>query len=270
MMKGLNEIALVVAVAALPFAANAQLKVLDDAAMGNLTGQAGVTLELQTRIDIAEVKYTDEGSLSLQNVSIGGANKTSYFGINSWGIDANNLLDNVKIDIDIAADGDAIINFGPINFSPIDFQVSIAKGELQGTTDSTTLFSNLNLVGLAGAGSFRVNTADDTLNFVTSLAIDDLDVDLDFLAVGLRDVQITGDTFDQSAPQPLRVFFNADGKLYSTANTRAASGQALALDLATINMDMRVGAVEIGGTSIGSLFLDNIAISNTHLEIYGH
>ena len=45
-MKGLKKIALATAVAAAPFAANADLKALDDSAMGNVTGQAGVTIEI--------------------------------------------------------------------------------------------------------------------------------------------------------------------------------------------------------------------------------
>jgi len=269
-MKCLRKSTLAVVIAAVPMLAQAELKVLDDSTLGAVTGQAGITIELETKIDIGEVKYTDEGSLSIQNVSLGGANKTSFLGINSWGVTASDTLDNIKIDIDIAADGDAIINLGPVEFGVIDFQLSMDKVELQGATDSTTVMSNFNLVGLMGAGSLIVDTADDSLNVVVSVAIDDLDFDLDFMAVGIRDVQVTGTTFNPSAPQALRAFFDVDFKVYSTANTRTASGQALAIDLNSLAMDVSVGAIEIGGTSIGSLYLDDLVISNTHMEIYGH
>ena len=45
-MKGLKKIALATAVAAAPFAAQAELTAMNDSAMGNVTGQAGVTIEL--------------------------------------------------------------------------------------------------------------------------------------------------------------------------------------------------------------------------------
>jgi len=54
-MKGLKKLALVTAVAALPFAAHADLRALDDSAMGNVTGQAGVTIELETEVSIGEI-----------------------------------------------------------------------------------------------------------------------------------------------------------------------------------------------------------------------
>jgi hypothetical protein len=58
-MKGLKKIALATAIAAAPFASHAGMKALDDTAMGNVTGQAGVTIELETKIGIGESRYTD-------------------------------------------------------------------------------------------------------------------------------------------------------------------------------------------------------------------
>lgn len=271
-MKNLRRSILAVVVAALPMIAPAELKVLDDSTLAAAIGQSGITIELETKIDIGEIKYTDEGSLSLQTVSLGGANKTSFLGINSWGVTASDTLDNIKIDIDIAANGDAIINFGPVDFGVIDFQLGIDKVELQGATDNTTVMSNFNLVGLIGAGSLIFGAADNSssVNVILSVAIDDLDFDLDFLSVGVKDVQVTGSTFNPSVPQPLRAFFDVDFKIYTKANARATNGQALAIDLDNLAMDVRVGAIEIGGTSIGSLHLDNLVVSNTHMEIYGH
>ncbi|MFN2361305.1 MAG: DUF6160 family protein, partial [Marinobacter sp.] len=45
-MKGLKKLALATAVAAAPFAAHAELQAMDDSTMGDVTGQAGVTIEL--------------------------------------------------------------------------------------------------------------------------------------------------------------------------------------------------------------------------------
>ena len=263
-MNGLNKKTLMALSLMVPAVAMAEIQPIDDAALG----------------DITEVIYTDTnsgalneiggGSLSAQNISIGGANKTSFFGLNTWGVTATDKLDNIKIDIDIAQDGDAIINLGPQTFGVIDFQVGIDKVELQGSTDSTTLMSNFNLVGLMGAASLIVDTADNSLNVVASIAIDDLDFDVDFLSLGLRDIQVTGTTFNPQAPQQLRAFFDVDFKVYGKANSRSAGGQALAIDLNNLEMDVRIGAIELGGTSIGSVFVDDLVISQTHMEVYGH
>jgi len=279
-MNGLNKKALMALSLMVPAVAMAEIQPIGDAELGDITGQAGITIELETKVDIGEVIYTDTnsgavgeiggGSLSMQTISIGGANKTSFLGISSWGVTASDKLDNIKIDIDIASDGDAIINLGPQTFGVIDFQVGIDAVELQGTTDSTRVMSNFNLVGLMGAASLIVDTADNSLNVVASIAIDDLDVDVDFLALGIKDVQITGTTFNPQAPQQLRAFFDVDFKVYNTTNARSAGGEALAIDLNNLEMDVRIGAIELGGTSIGSVFMDDLVISQTHMEVYGH
>ena len=72
-MKGLKKIALATAVAAMPFAAHADLKALDDTAMGNVTGQAGVTIELETKVSIGQFVYTDEGSFTVNDIVLGGS-----------------------------------------------------------------------------------------------------------------------------------------------------------------------------------------------------
>ncbi|WP_217642290.1 DUF6160 family protein, partial [Curtobacterium sp. MCBA15_008] len=84
---------------------------LEDSAMGNITGQAGVSIELETKINMDRLIYTDEGSLTISDISIGGAERTDFFGFNGLGgPDSNDLLDNIRIDIDVLADGDAAIN----------------------------------------------------------------------------------------------------------------------------------------------------------------
>ena len=84
-MKGLKKIALATAIAAAPFATQAGMKALDDTAMGNVTGQAGVTIELETKVAIGEFRYTDTnadaatndpesdgGSFVVSNIVLGG------------------------------------------------------------------------------------------------------------------------------------------------------------------------------------------------------
>ncbi|MDP4548505.1 DUF6160 family protein [Marinobacter sp. MDS2] len=281
-MKSLKKTALVLAVAGLPLAAQADLKPLEDAHMSNVTGQAGVTIELETKLSIDEFIYTDEGSFSIKDIKIGGANRTDLFEEITNFRDvlfggANDLIDNIKIDIDVAADGDAIINIWPITAAPIDFGVSTGNWSLQGATDSTLLASNFSMVGAFTKVGLHIDTATDTLNLKTQVGISDLDVDVDFLALGIRDLKMTGADYmgtklDGSAANPsvLTLGANIDMDIYKSTRLADPTQDALAIDLNTFAADMSIGDVLVGGTSIGSVMLDNLVVENTTMRIYGH
>ncbi len=273
-MKSLKKTALVLAIASLPLAAQAELKPLEDTSMGNITGQAGVTIELETKVNIGEFLYTDEGSLSVKDISIGGANRTDMFQeITDPAIrqllfgQTSDLIDNIKVEIDIADDGDALINVFPLVAAPIDFAVRTGEWTLQGHTDSTLLANNFSMEGVLTELKIRVDTATDKLNLQTLFAIDDLDVDVPFLALGIRDLKLTGNTYSDN---PSVVSLGAKVNMDVYNGTRANGGSALAVDLNTFEADMTIGQVLIGGTSIGSVALDNLAIQNTSMRIYGH
>jgi hypothetical protein len=57
-MKGLKKLALATAVAAAPFA-QAELTSLDDALLSEMTGQAGITIDVDLDMSIAAIKYVD-------------------------------------------------------------------------------------------------------------------------------------------------------------------------------------------------------------------
>jgi hypothetical protein len=281
-MKSLKKSALVLAMAGLPFAAQADLKPIDDAQMGSITGQAGVTIELETRVDIGEFRYTDEGSLSIKDISIGGANTTGLFSEitdfrDALGLDATtNLIDNIAIEIDVAADGDAIINVLPLTAAPIDFGVSTGEWTLEGHTDSTLLASNFNMVGAFTKVGITVDTATDRLNLNTQVGISDLDVDIDFLGLGIRDLKMTGADYmgtkldgSAAAANVLTLGATIDMDVYK-ATRLGGSGDALAIDLNTFAADMSIGEVLVGGANIGSVMLDNLVVQDTTMRIYGH
>ena len=273
-MNGLRKSVLAIAVAALPFAVQAEIKVLDDSAMSAVTGQAGVSIELQTKIDIGQFRYTDEGSFRVSDISIGGTGTatSTYFGVN-WGPGARSgdLLDDILINIDIASDGDAIINMLPANLgNAVDFKVTTGDWELvsQDGTENTLLVSSFNLEGLAFGMSARIDTSTDTMRILADFAVADMDVEVDFLAVGLKDIQITGAGYDSAAPRLLDVPTTLDVTLGKRANRNGVD--SLAVDIADWTFDMSIGAVEIGGTSIGSVVLDNVTVANTSMIVYGH
>lgn len=270
-MKGLKPSLLALCVAGAPPAAMAEIQSLDEAAMGNITGQAGVTIELETKVNIDRFIYTDEGSLEVNDIFVGGGNRNDYFselGFNLTGQAPTDRIDNLRINIDIANDGDAIINILPMAFGAVDFTVATGAWNLVGTGGSTTILDNFKMDALIGSGTIRVDTATDKLNFKSAFAIDDMDFDVPFLAIGIRDFRLTGADYDLTAPQPLDLFAEVNMDIYKAPN--AAGVDSLAVDLQSFTADIRIGGVLVGGTSIGSIAMDNLAITNTAMRIYGH
>ncbi|WP_203300691.1 DUF6160 family protein [Marinobacter sediminum] len=198
-MKGLKKIALVAAVAAAPFAANAELQALNDASMGAVTGQAGVTIDLSANVTIGEIAYEDQGFLAFSDVSISGQGGTD--------------LDDIRLTIDVAGDttnrdlgtaalgatylagagfdvsganetaqsvtdGDLVIGLRSQSGLPVDFNLSIGEiflsktgstvGSLQsranGGTGGTTLVSDLSIDGFLGPIDIVINEESNSLN----------------------------------------------------------------------------------------------------------
>ncbi len=293
-MKGLKKLALAAAVAAAPFAAQADLKALDDTSMGNVTGQAGVTIELETQVSIGQFSYTDEGSFNVNNIVLGGAGVTTSGSAAGFGT----LLDQLKIDIDVADDGDAIIKVGTLDGNPIDWGMTADSMTLTAGstgTDSTTLVSGLQAWGDLAQLDISVDTATDTLNIATAFDIQDMDFDVPFLAVGIQDMKVTGagvgvdyngdgvvdatdgdlngsgTVGDTKAEQILLGFANVNLDIYKGNGLGASTAtDVLRVDVNNVFMDVSVGSVLVGGTSIGSIAMDNVAITNTKLAIYGH
>lgn len=295
-MKGLKKIALATAVAAAPFAAHAELQAMDDTAMGAVTGQSGVTIELETKVSVGQFKYTDEGSFAVNDIVLGGAGVTTM----GAGAGFNDLLDELKIDIDVADDGDAVIHVGTLDGNPIDWGVKVGSMELlPGSTgsDTTTLISNLSGFGNLAALDIRVDTATDHLNLVAAFDVQNMDFDVDFLGVGIRGLKVTGAGADADAmamygehgidvggmdPQQQAIFTqfaNANLDIYKGDGLGGATPETgvLRIDVNNIFMDVNIADVQIGGDiangagkSIGSVALDNVAVTDTKLAIYGH
>lgn len=268
-MNSLKTTALALAVSGAPLMAQAELKALDDSAMGGITGQAGVTIELETQVNIGEFRYVDEGTLAVSDIFVGGAGRDDMFSELGFAIpsEATDLIDNIKINIDVLEDGDAAIDVFPLFGSPIDFAVRTGAWELRGDTDSTLLMDNLSIEGLFTELKIRVDTETDNMNIKTRFAIDDMDVDVPFMAVGIRDLELTGAGYDDN-PNIVTLGAIAEMDVYKAPN--AAGVDSLAVDINTFDADMNIGGVLVGGTSIGSVALDNLSIQDTQMRIYGH
>ncbi|MCP5209101.1 MAG: hypothetical protein H7A01_18060 [Hahellaceae bacterium] len=95
-MKGLL-IKAALCCAALAQPAVAEFSPLNETEMSNVSGQAGLSIELAANVSIGEIAYEDKGYLLIQDFSLGGIGGTP--------------LDNLLITIDVAGDNE-VINYG--------------------------------------------------------------------------------------------------------------------------------------------------------------
>lgn len=146
-MKFLKKASLAAAIAAAPFAVNAEMVALDDATMSSTTGQAGVTIEIDidaAGISVGEIEYTDEGSVSMQNLTI-------------------KNVDNLTQTIDVDANGNLLIGMTGVNGMEIGLGGVDADGNntsavaLRSTDGETTeLVNNLDMTLNLGASNTTI------------------------------------------------------------------------------------------------------------------
>jgi hypothetical protein len=106
----------------------AEFQPLDDGTLSGVTGKAGVTIELETKINIDRLTWTDEGSLNVNNMRLSGHNDT--------------VLDNLKLSVDIAGTGEVLehgfseiarrANAGLLSTSNADVADALAKYSIAG------------------------------------------------------------------------------------------------------------------------------------------
>ncbi len=111
-MKGLKKLVLATAVAAAPFA-QAELTAMDDSFLEGMTGQAGITLDINLDMNIEEIRYADEDGYG-EDINDGGyltLSKIKIFGDQGTANDQA-LIKGVTIDVD--KDDGIVIGFGQI------------------------------------------------------------------------------------------------------------------------------------------------------------
>lgn len=74
MMKHIQKRVLTTVLLVISSLSQAELRELDDAELEKLVGQAGVTIDLEIKLDIGELVFRDGGSFVVQGIHIG-ANK---------------------------------------------------------------------------------------------------------------------------------------------------------------------------------------------------
>lgn len=97
-MSAFRKLGLVTAISAISLGLNADVVMLDDSGLGEISGQAGLTIDVESRYEIGEFAYKDAGHLLFQGIRMGGHD------LHTPGSDKY-FLDNLRLEIDIAGDG---------------------------------------------------------------------------------------------------------------------------------------------------------------------
>jgi len=100
-VKKTKKITLVFGIMVSSTGAFAELKYLDDSAMSQVTGQAGLTIDLETKRNTGEFAYRDGGYLVMQNFSFGGNTSAEELAFSG----GHGFFDNRRYEVDIAGSG---------------------------------------------------------------------------------------------------------------------------------------------------------------------
>lgn len=274
-MTTMKKSLIALSVAAMPVAGFAELQPMNNSEMGDVTGQEGVTIELQTALTIDRVEYSQDtnGSVLMDDIRVGGH-------------DPGETLD-VEINIDLEDSGNAVISLfslGPI--APVQQGIDVGSIGLSGDDGSATLISDMNVDIWFSSLDITAqveNTVGDN-NDVGSLLLEtsfsaELDVDFDVAAVSLEDMRMagTGSLEDLQASDP-----NMEAAAIPGVQMTAAIGAGSALsgsngpseDVLRVNIeefaaDIWMPTINVGQESIGSVGISNLSVVDTQMAIYG-
>jgi hypothetical protein len=310
LMKTFQKIALVSAITTASFAAQAELKAMDDALMGDTTGQAGVTIEIELGaggIDIGSVVYTDEGTVTLENINIG------LTGTITQEIDVNAAGD---LEITSTAPGSVAITAGGGDFSALklggtngdsevinDLNLAVTLGASTTTIMSLgTDASGLGALGNAGVldttgNTYSTDVSSMAIKMSTTLEVTDLDLGVfGYTRAQANGIALSvagggnGDATMDAGEQVVADQLNGSSAIQiSDVTISGAGGGAMTMDqviwakggtvaqgggvyiqMGAINADINVGGIAIGGNSIGSVAVNGLSMAGMTQRIYGH
>ncbi len=260
----------------------AELRSLDEYAMSTVSGQSGITIEMEGQFDIGELVYTDEGSLAVTEIFLGGAGRDDLFvegymaanGGTPFVQNVSSKIDDLKLDIDISAEGELSLKFFPVGFAaPVDFSIRTEAWEIRDADGAPkfTLIDNFKMDGIFTQLWARIGYDDelgsDRLNLEMMIGIDDLDFDMPALGLAIRDFRMTRSDYDDN-PNLLSANAQIEADIYSGQNS--AGGGALAIDNIGIDADISIGQIQLCGQSIGSVMVDDLHMVGGSLKVYGH
>jgi hypothetical protein len=216
-MKAFKKLALVTAIAAAPFA-QAEMTSIDDSVLGEMTGQAGISIELSAEVTIGAINYTDTdgdldaaapaaGTLGINNVALGG-NGLDVNGDPILDVNGNQVvtgaLAGIKIDIDVDANDGLVIHLGSTNEAgvltgnlPVDFGLSVGDVTLNAdplvANSGATLASNIYIGGNLGPVDVVIAN-DSTIAVDAFFEVTHGSMDIDVMGMGISNLTIGQDS----------------------------------------------------------------------------
>jgi len=290
-MKFLQKATLAAAIAAAPFAAQAELKAMDDAMMSATTGQAGVTIEIDmdaAGITIGEVEYTDTqvgadtdgGSVVLQNIKISDTDITQTIDVDGDGSLKIGMTTSGNINLDLgnsAVAGTSAVALksaaGDITEVVNDVHLEVEMARNDTTIVNLQNAANAAKYGLTGISFNNGAGVSSTAASGSAAIIADMDVrivDLDVGAFGYTQAQ--ADTRAQSHSTVVaarttltddagvgQVDYNADG----TVQTVYSDAGVTAIDLddaANAGIKAKADAVDGAQTTVAGQIAGGAAV----------
>ena len=300
-MKGFKKLALVAAIAA-PLSSVHALEALDDSMLSDMTGQAGVTIDLETQVKIGQVAWTDTNEGAAGEVGGGSVLINDIF-VGGWtggGEVAGDRLDDIRLVIDSAASGDLeilVVTQSAFDAAgnptgaptPVDMGITVGSFALDGTAGTSTIASNINMNVLLAPQKFVVKNADYVaangnlgkvgsgsisaqgffqLHESSTMKLDVVGVDVTSLKVGnfLGDNATTGQA---GANDFTGTDYTQAGFAYYNVDIYANAADQLGVEVNNFNVDVQLTA-NIGNASIGQISMTDFDVSGTSLRVYGH
>jgi len=161
-MKGLNKLALCTAIAASSMSVNAELTALNDSALGELTGQAGVSLDVNLALSIEEFRYIDTDGFTDVSATTGapigvtgGRGSVSFTGIAIGQIDDFSAQGRAALDADLATEASVLIEGITIDVSDAG-GVRIGLGNIGSAANGLDIRSDISINQDLGATTGNV------------------------------------------------------------------------------------------------------------------
>jgi len=254
-MKFLKKASLAASIAAVSFAANAELVAMDESALAAATGQAGidldVTLEGTSAISIGEILYTDTdtgGGVSISNLTLGSADGSAITLYNK---------------IDVEADGSLTIDSTATNLTGMLLHID----SVNTVADGGAVAANL-----VGATDLYMNIVGGT----TTIAQSGTDTTITMTG---GSVEVTSDLNGTSSSTLLNGAITAsDIKVYgsggvgsgiSTDATLLFNNSGVSITGLDLAGTIEIGDLALGGSSIGSVAISDIALNGASITISG-
>ena len=270
-MKFLKKASLAASIAAVSFAANAELVAMDEMAMAAATGQAGIDLDIELTgtdaISIGSIVYTDTanadgtdgGSLTIDTINIGVAD-------NADGSAGTLLLENT---IDITSEGNLQIVGGAVDgllLSVNSIDLSGGANLVSDLSLSINMGESTTIISQAAAGDADGVAENATkIDHTGSFQITDGSVDL--LDGG---IQISG----------IEVYNMVDDGTGTMVKGAVTTDLVMWTDTDALNIkagfegSIELGSVTLGSSasaaSIGSVAINDLAMTGATIKVSGH